>query len=196
MRTKKLRTVLLAMAVLAMVLTSVAQAGEREDAAEWPIYARPLGSSGEWSAIPFYRPPGCVPYDFNLLAMFDVPRVFECVPNTTEGFAVWKNGPGIDAAPMHGEFHGLGAVPVWFVRTDEFVGAIYDDYVLTVPELESLPSLRKGTATHYHETLNPIYGHLRPTNRIQAHGTLDDGRRFWLQMVLTPGTYFLDVTFK
>jgi hypothetical protein len=197
MRIKKLLSLLLATAVLAMVLTSVAYAGVRTDVDEWPIYARPLDSAGEWSAIPFYRPPDCVPDDFNLLLMFDIPDVFSCGPVTSVGFAVWKNGPTIDPAPIHGEFHGLGAVPVWFVHTDELLAAVFDDGVLTVPELEGLTSLRKGTASYYHETLNPIEGHHRPSNRIQAHGMLDDGgMRFWMQMVITRGVYFLNVRFK
>jgi hypothetical protein len=46
----------------------------------------------EWAAVTFLRQPGCVPYNFNLLDVIDVPGAFGC-PLTVEGFAIFKNAP-------------------------------------------------------------------------------------------------------
>ena len=88
----------------------------------------------------FYRPAGCIPENFNLLSFFDPPRVFGCGPMTVEAFAIWENGPGLDPAPRQGRPRGLGAVPIWFVRTEDYVAASADG-VVTIGELEALDPL-------------------------------------------------------
>ena len=71
-----------------------------------PFYARierdPAGrpnvlNDGEWAVIPFYREPGCVPADFNLLNLFDAPRAFACAL-AVDGFEVWADFPHSPAA--------------------------------------------------------------------------------------------------
>jgi hypothetical protein len=167
---------------------------------EPPFYSRIsgfefIGSEGvfrteEWAAIVFYRDPGCVPGDFNLLEFFDFtpafpdgpPRPFLC-PLTVEGFEIWPAPPGPGVAPIQTKSWGLGAVPVWFVSWPE-MQSILADRVVTVGELESAATLLKGDAHFFTETLHPPatgplteaaqVGHIT----INASGELDDGRQF------------------
>src|SRR5215207_201813 len=44
---------------------------------------------GEWAAIPFYRPPECVPFDFNLMDWYDGSLAALDCPFLLEGFGVW-----------------------------------------------------------------------------------------------------------
>ena len=142
-----------------------------------PAYARvgpePIHTD-EWAVIPFYRDPSCVPEDFNLLRFLDAPRAFRC-PLTVEGFEVWKNGPGIDRAPLHSVTREADAVPVWFVAWPELQAAIADG-TLTITELAALPSLVVGSADQYHEVLHPD-----KMIHLNATGTLSDGRAFQVQ---------------
>jgi hypothetical protein len=78
----------------------------------------------DWAVIPFYRPPECVPADFNLLDFFDIPGAFLCGPQTVQTASIWRNGPGIDEAPIHAKSHGLGTMPVWFVSWPQLEAAI------------------------------------------------------------------------
>jgi hypothetical protein len=110
---------------------------------------------------------------------FDFINAWGCAP-TTSGFEIWKNGPGIDTAPLQQELFGQGAVPVWFVDTQELMAAIVDD-VLTIGELESLASLKIGTASFYHETLHPWGGSVRNHLVFNAHGLLADETAFNVQ---------------
>src|SRR5262245_54870453 len=87
-----------------------------------PAYTSPDGLSGfqpgviqdgEWAAIPFYRPPECVPLDFNLLDWYDGSlNALDC-PLLVEGFIVWPD-PETNNFPRSSELRGLGAVPIWF----------------------------------------------------------------------------------
>ena len=49
-------------------------------------------NDGEWAAVAFYRAPGSVPADFNLLDLFDGPRAFDATL-TVEGFEIWRIAP-------------------------------------------------------------------------------------------------------
>lgn len=133
----------------------------------------------EWAAIPFSRSPECVPVDFNLLDQFDIPAVFFC-PLLVEGFTVWNDLS--DPAPILEECHGLGAVPVWFVRWSELQTAMGDGE-LTILELASLDSLLVGTASLY-QYQNHIHDvHQVSHLTVVAQGTLEDGRSFQLSAV-------------
>lgn len=130
-----------------------------------PAYTSALGQlldgtpwyphTDEWAAIWFTRDPGCVPPDFDLLTATDFtpafpggpPRPFLCT-STVSGFAIWKNGPPLDFLPLEAHEHGLGAVPVWFVRISEIQAATADNK-LTITELLAMPSLRKGLASQF-----------------------------------------------
>jgi hypothetical protein len=137
-----------------------------------------------WAAIPFYTQPSCVPSDFNLLNFFDIPRAFDC-PLTVTGFSIWKNGPPpVDPAPIQNILEGTGAVHIWFVRWNELQAGMADG-VLTITELQAMPSLRTGIARIFHETLHPQQAAERPLDVIIAHGELASGTRFDLEVAST-----------
>jgi hypothetical protein len=140
----------------------------------------------DWAVIPFYRPPECVPAGFNLLDFFDIPGAFFCGPQTVRTATIWRNGPGIDDAPIMAKSQGLGEMPVWFVTWPVLEVAIADGE-LTIGELESLPSLMVGTASFYTETLHPGQAAQVPLIVFVARGTLEDGRSFQAQATRSGG---------
>ena len=169
-----------------------------------PAYSSALGQlvdgtpwyphTDEWAAIWFTRDPGCVPPDFDLLTTDDFtpafpggpPRPFLCT-STVGGFAIWKNGPPpLDFLPLEAHEHGLGAVPVWFVRLSEIQAATADNK-LTITELLAMPSLRKGLASQFE--LVQLFGLLRPQGfgngsiEVTANGVLQDGTPFQVEDV-------------
>ncbi len=184
--------VILAMAaVVAMANVVLFFPGPLGEPAGVPAYARieraPDGlplvhHDKEWAAIYFVRDPACVPAGFNLLDFSDAPAAFDC-PMTVEGFEIWKNGPWTgEVAPIHSVSHGLGAVPVWFVKWPDLRAALIDN-VLTMSELNSLNPL-KGTASFFKETLQPLQeGSRRTVTQAEARGILQDGRTFDFQSV-------------
>ena len=149
----------------------------------------------EWAAVVFYRSPACIPANFNLLDLFDVPGAFFC-DLTIDGFEIWRNGPPpIDPAPMMAVFRGLGSVPVWFVSWQEMQSAIADD-TITMTELNAMQSLMRGAANEFHETLHPTGGAVNPKILINAHGTLEDGRSFRLMHSGQKGGITTNISFK
>jgi hypothetical protein len=135
----------------------------------------------QWAAFVFLRDPVCVPSAFNLLNQIDVPAAFGC-PLTVDGHAILKQTG--DQVPVQVNMHGLGAVPVWFVRLSE-IQAILAGNSLTVNQLLASPSLRKGLAYLYDEVDQP--GPNRPQGEgngsieITASGFLADGTPFQLE---------------
>ena len=173
-----------------------------EDGGDVPFYARitTIGEpdqvfhDGQWAAIVFYRPPSCVPKHFNLLAFFDFPGpsgpgAFGCNPPTTAGFNLWHNGPGIDAAPYLSVTHGLGAVPVWFINWPALQAAMGDG-ILTMTELEALPAGSRliGSASYFHQVLQPHDAAVVPMTQFVARGSLQDGRSFLVRGLFVEGT--------
>ena len=125
-----------------------------------------------WAAIVFYCNPEDIPSGFNLLGLYATDPVR--IQMTVSGFILWDpEAMAAMEAPRLINVHGDGAVPVWFVSWPELQEAINDDGELTVPELETLQSLRKGTASVYNEELLPL-AHIT----INALGQFDDGGRF------------------
>ena len=129
-----------------------------------------------WVGIVFVRDPSCVPAGFNLLDWFDSPPVAWACKLTVEGEAWWHDV--LVPPPFQTRAHGLGAVPIYFVRWSELQAAIADD-VITIGELESLPSLLIGTASFFeqiaHNTNQPTnHGH----ETLVSRGLLEDGRAF------------------
>jgi hypothetical protein len=181
------RAFLLLLGVL-LLAAPTATANVRLTGGETLFYARiesvEIFHSDEWAVIAFYCPPACVSANFNLLALFDVPGAFACRPSTIDGFTIWRNGPETDPAPIQAEFHGLGAVPIWFVLWPAFEAAVADD-VLTIGELAALPSRHFGSTRFYEETLHPEQA--APVGELEfvAHGTLEDGSSFATEGVLT-----------
>ncbi len=186
LRRAVLRYALPTLVILSLLLGSVPStyANVRvEGGGDVPFYAR-LESEGtvhddNWAVIVFYRPPGCIPGTFNLLDFFDW-EAFDCTPPTTDGFMIFKHGPEVDPAPMLAELHGLGAVPVWFVRWSELQMAIADDS-LTIGELAGLDSRLVGSASFYHEILHPFGGSKHGKIEFNTSGTLADGRNFQVE---------------
>ena len=175
------------LSLAALLAAETALSDERTDFSQSPpplysvIQRFFLPHTDDWAGIVFVRPPECVPGGFNLLNVFDIPGAFFC-PLLVDGFAIWKNGPPpVDRTPVKVNMKGLGAVPVWFVSWADLQAAVQDN-VLTVPELQSLPSLQIGSADFFQYTQHP--GELRPqgegNGKIEfvARGTLEDGRSF------------------
>ena len=151
-----------------------------------PFYARfgqdETFSNGDHAVIIFYRPPECIPDDFNLNQFFHFPSdgdpgAFACGAPTTTAIETWQNGPDVDPAPIEAVITGRGAVPVWFVAEPD-LQAVMSDGSVTIGELEALPSLRTGTATTYDELLRPTQSNAAPLIQFSAEGTLEDGERF------------------
>ena len=101
--------------------------------------------------IAFLREPSCIPTDFNLLVFFDAPAAFGC-ELTIEG-KLWWYDPETDPFPFKIQQWGLGAVPIYFVDEAELAAAAQDG-VLTIGELQALPSLLIGFADSYLEVIH------------------------------------------
>lgn len=101
--------------------------------------------------IAFYRDPSCIPMNFNLLVQFNPPAAFACTL-TIEGKRWWWN-PATDPYPFQIRFSGLGAVPIYFVDADELAAAAADG-VVTIVELQALPSLLVGLADDFHQVIH------------------------------------------
>jgi hypothetical protein len=192
--------------LLALLLTTgaaiAAEAQMRIDDPQPPLYARlhtnPSLAPGlvqeifhddQWVAIPFYRDPACIPADFNLLLLVDFTpdpvyglRPFGCAL-AVEGFELWLNGPGIDPAPIHSRLKAIDTVEIWFVSWPALSLEVQDGQ-LTIGELASMPSLRRGTATLFSERLHP-YPAKAPGIALEALGYTDDGARFLFHVVAT-----------
>jgi hypothetical protein len=151
-----------------------------------PFYARfgenELFSDGDQVVVVFYRPPGCIPADFNLNQFFHMPSeegpgAFACAPLTVSVIETWQTAPGEDPAPLVAESAGLGAVPVWFFSAEDMNQAMNDN-VVTIGELEALASRQVGTATTFRELLHPGQSNENPLIQFTAEGTLEDDRSF------------------
>jgi hypothetical protein len=156
-----------------------------------PVYARVerpfLIHTDEWAAVLFYRDPACVPEDFNLLDMLDIPRAWNIgCPFTIEGFEM-RETPDTTGPPKLVFTRGTGAVPVWFVRWPELQAAIANDE-LTIAELRAMTSLQIGYANFFQETLD--LSETGQTLRLVmvAHGALLDGRSFQFHYTFTRGS--------
>ena len=162
------------------LMPGAAAAQVRVDSQQLPFYARIVTGTGEWTPVIFNRPVDCIPENFNLLLFFDPPRVFACGPMTVDGFAVWETGPGLDPAPIHSRYRGLGEVPVWLVRTEDYLAARQDG-VLTIGELEALDPVM-GHARRFTQVQHPSPPAESNLLTVNATGTLQDGRTFRLHI--------------
>jgi len=173
--------------------TTAVEAGEPiriESNGEVPFYARfgenETFSNGEWTTIIFYRQPDCIPDDFNLNQFFHFPGendpgAFACAPPTTTSIETWANGPETDPAPLVAEMTGRGAVPVWFFAQSDIEAAM-EDGIVTIGELEALPSRRAGTASTYTELLHPSQSNAQTLIQFKAEGALEDGGPFMVDV--------------
>ncbi|MEA3336132.1 MAG: hypothetical protein U9R25_09510 [Chloroflexota bacterium] len=198
MKPKRILLVVVVLIVLLLVVPGVHAKVRTDGGGDMPFYARiaadEIFHTDDWAAIVFYRPPGCVPVGFNLLEFYDF-DAFGCRPPTTDGFIIWEAEPWL-SAPIQIKLHGLGAVPVWFVRWPELQGAVKDG-VLTISELEEMQSLLIGSAGFYKETLHPTGGAQVPMIQFVAHGMLQDGRSFKVHATLASvGATNVHITFR
>ena len=133
-----------------------------------------LRTDGEWVAITFLREPDCVPDAFNLLSGPN-PGPFAC-QLTIEG-RIWLRDLSNPSNPVKSEHSGLGSVPVYFVHLSEYEAAVTDG-VLTIVELEGMPSLLVGYASSHKDVIQfPVNG--RPgMHSVLSRGELEDGRSF------------------
>lgn len=202
--------VLLALALLALVVSfQPVAADDGLVRTSWPsaedpgipFYARVellppyIFNDGEWAAIIFYRDPGCVPTDFNLISVFDVPAAFAC-PHTVHGSSLWHGEP-FNGAPKIINISGNDAVPVWFVPWDAVKDQAGADGELTIADLQQIEGRLVGYANQYTETLQPHPdpafgggGHPNPKMIVNAQGQLEDGRQFklhisWVRDIVT-----------
>ncbi len=182
MAEKRLSVALFVTVIVVMILASLSFASVRTTVTPSnfaPIYTDWYGND-EWVAFIFYRSPEQVPVAFNLLDFYDIPAAFGS-PLTVEGFAIYKHAD--DLSPLQAEMHGLGAVPIWFVSRNEYNAAKADGF-LTIGELQTLPSLIKGSAQFYKETLHPEGPSVRvPLKDIVATGALENGSNFSLKII-------------
>lgn len=167
-----------------------------------PFYARVTSTLNQffhadgWLAIPFYRDPGCLPPDFNMLELFDFPGpdglgAFAC-PLLMRGFMLIEPDAPLGTFPRQVVLHGSG-VPFWFVDWNEFQAAAMDGEV-TIGELAALGPVT-GLADRYHETLKPREG--EHVIVIDARGTLEDGRTFQFSVMhLEDRTRSIHVSFR
>jgi hypothetical protein len=186
--------VAVAAAVALGLVPGTSSAQVRVDPVEVPFYAREIVGP-EWTAFVFYRPPECVPEAFNLELFFDVPGAFSCNPMTTASFAVFEHGPGLDPGPHQARARGLGAVPIWFISTEDYLDAAADG-VLRMAELRALRPLM-GSAQFYSETLHATGAANVPLLVVNATGALEDGRSFRLHAKLnfSTGSRLVQISF-
>ncbi len=167
------RQILMAvLTALAVALHAPADAGVRltvpEESPHAPLYADWYGND-EWVAFIFYRDPGCVNTKFNVLEVFDDPETaFNC-PLTVEGFEIYKDRA--DRVPRQTHFKGIDGVPIWFISRDDYQDALKDE-IITIVELNSLPSLMRGSASFFSDTLHPFGGHKVALRNIEASGII------------------------
>jgi hypothetical protein len=154
-----------------------------------PVYAGIafffMNTDGDWVAIELVRQRNCIPQNFNLLDFIDSPGALGC-PLTFEGEEWWhaedliNTGPWETFPPFPFQAHyvGTGAVPIYFVKLAELTAAMGDG-VLTIGELEALPSLLIGHTSKYQMIQhNSNQGNRPGHSTTVAHGTLQDGRSF------------------
>ncbi len=184
---KRARILLLA-ALIALGSAGISQAAVRQELSSLPFYARGADTpaeaytDGETAVIAFYVDPAFSPPGFNLMNFYD-PAVPEDTPFCVAGFEIWKNGPNTeDLAPMQVNLKNTGPMAIWFVSLAELQAAQADG-IMTIGELASLPSLVKGTATFYTETLHPYEAVKRTLITIVASGSLESGASFAYQVV-------------
>ncbi|WP_376697141.1 hypothetical protein [Wenzhouxiangella sp. EGI_FJ10305] len=138
----------------------------------------------DWAAIVFYRNPECVPLDFDLGQFFhfpgpDGPGAFGC-QLLIEGSELWTNGPEEDLAPVYARSRSaVPGLPIWFVAWPE-LSELFDAGTVYIDEIEALPSLIRGQAWWFEESLHPNGSAPDPAISLNARGRLESGGRFLL----------------
>jgi len=140
----------------------------------YPALFNQVFTDGRTVAIPVYRDPACIPDDFNLFQIFDIPGAFSCRLLVEGEYFIEANAP-VGQIPFH--INVRGPAQLWFVDHDEFMARTTDGILPWARLANEFASLRVGTADHYTETHRP---RLDPEHHviIAARGRLADGGRF------------------
>jgi hypothetical protein len=176
--------------LIALVSAGISQAAVRQELSGLPFYARGADTPAEaytdgvTAVIAFYRPPAFIPPTFNLMAFYDFAMDPDC-SSSVAGFAIFSPDTA-DLGPIQLNLKNTGPMAVWFVSLVELQDA-QSDGIMTIDELASLPSLVKGTATFYTETLHAYGAAQRTLVTIVASGSLEDGTSFAYQIVGNQG---------
>lgn len=139
-----------------------------------------IPNDGIWAAVVFWRDPGCVPADFDLLQLLNPPLAFAC--GLTVAGRVWF-GPSETPPPLQERYWGLGRVPVAFVLLRELVPAMGDaaadmdaDPDLYMDELTALPSFNIGYADLFRTVIQNSSKAANPGHEVvDARGTIEAG---------------------
>jgi N-acetylneuraminic acid mutarotase len=139
-----------------------------------------IPTDGTQAAIVFVRDPACIPPEFNLLDLEDIPAVFAC-PILFRG-QEWWHEPFVDF-PFKYMYVNDGSVPVYFVDLAELNSEIADDQ-LTLGELQAFSSLKVGQATYVKDD---VLNTNAPDSDGKGHGALtaigtlqDSGELFYV----------------
>lgn len=157
-----------------------------------PAYARvellipdfDVPNNEDWAAIVFYRNPDCVPPNFDLGQFFQFPGpggpgAFGC-DLLIEGFELWANGPQQDMGPIYVRArNAVPNLPIWFVSWPE-LSVLFDNGEIFIEQIEDLPSLIRGHAWWFEESLHPNGLAPDPAISLTARGRLETGGRFLL----------------
>ncbi|MGY6519570.1 MAG: hypothetical protein ACXIUZ_12750 [Lysobacteraceae bacterium] len=143
-----------------------------------------LPRNEQWTALVFYREPGCVPPDFNLLQFTHFPGpeglgAFAC-PLVVEGYDLRfaSLDPSLPPEFMR-MFNRSPEQPVWFVDSTA-LSALLDRGYVYINEIEDLPSLVRGRAWQFDERLYPSISNPEPGLTMHARGRLETGALFEL----------------
>ncbi len=145
-----------------------------------------IPTDGTYVPIVWDRAPAFVPGDFNLLDWFDF-GAWD-VPFLHKGYE-WFHIPWYEQPmPFQVIYQNDGPTPIYFVELAELEAAIVDD-VLTIGELEALPSLRVGYTRHMWSGAkngNHPQVHRHTRGWLTAMGEMEGGGGFfvhWLEQV-------------
>ncbi len=127
-------------------------------------------------ALLFWRDPGAVPADFNLLDLLDIPRAWQ-TPPLFKGVDFLASDAPPNVPPPSSYFRNTEAWPVYFIDRSELDAATTDD-VLTIEELNAFASRRTGRADHAQSFIRQ--GQYSAT---VASGSLDDGGTFFVSVL-------------
>ena len=143
----------------------------------------------DWAAVPWFRDPNCVPPAFNILQFIDPPPTPFFCTLMISAVEIWNTDPpDPSVGPLNISFKGMGAVPIYFAHRSEVTAAMQDG-VLTVGELQALPSLRVGYADRFSGAQQTGVARGRSGQgkiNISAHGRLTDGTPFFFQTAEGP----------
>ncbi|GEM_PF-753193 len=145
----------------------------------YPENLNQVFTDGRTVAIPVYRDPACIPADFNLFQIYDLPSpagpgAFACPPIVEGEYLIEANAP-FGQIPF--QVHIRRGGQIWFVDHDEFMARTADGVLPWGRLAGEFTSLRIGMPDHFSELLRPR-GEPEHQVIIASRGRLEDGSRF------------------